>query len=341
MSLAAPTVRQSARPRMPLLAGLGLAAAAMFVLSLAIGYAPFDLGAAIGDALAGQRSLAALILLELRLPRALLGLLVGFTLGLAGAVMQGFLRNPLAEPGIIGVSGAAALGAVLVFYTGLAAVSSLLLPLGGIAAALCAGLVLFMLAGRGTTTTTLILAGVAMNSLAGALISLVLNLSPNPYAATEIMFWLMGSLADRSLVHVWIVLPLMAAGWAMMLWTARVLDALTLGEQTAQSLGFDLRITRVVIVSGIALSVGSAVAVSGAIGFVGLVVPHLLRPFTGHRPAALLVASGLGGAVLTLAADVAVRLVAAQPELKLGVVTALIGAPFLFSLIWRLRGQMR
>lgn len=324
-----------------LLAGLAVLAIVLFGASLAIGYAPLGLAGAIREAVAGERTVDALVLVQLRLPRALLGLLVGFSLGLAGAVMQGFLRNPLAEPGIIGVSGAAALGAVLVFYSGLAATSSILLPAGGITAALAVGALLFAVAGRGLSTTTLILAGVAINSLAGALISLALNLSPNPYAATEIMFWLMGSLADRSLAHVGLVLVPMAAGWALMLSTGRVLDALTLGEDTARTLGFGMRRTRAVVVAGVALAVGSATAIAGVIGFVGLVVPHLVRPFVENRPGRLLLASGLAGASLTLTADIAVRLIPSRPELQLGVVTAIVGAPFLFGLIWRLRRSER
>ncbi|WP_432807347.1 FecCD family ABC transporter permease [Rhodoligotrophos ferricapiens] len=322
----------------PLLIGsLAIGCAVVFILSLAIGYAPFDLGQAAADWIAGRQSLGALVLIELRLPRALLGLLVGFTLGLAGAVMQGFLRNPLAEPGIIGVSGAAALGAVIAFYFGLAATMSLLLPLGGILGALTAGAILFALAGRGAGTMTLILAGIAINSFAGALIALALNLSPSPYAAMEIMFWLMGSLADRSLSQVALVFPLLLVGWVLLFWTARALDALSLGEETAASLGFGLAQTRAAVVGGTALSVGGAVAVSGAIGFIGLVVPHLVRPLVAYEPGRVLLPSALAGAILSTLADIGVRLIGTQPELKLGVVTAMIGAPFLFLLIWRLR----
>jgi iron complex transport system permease protein len=320
-----------------LVAGLTLAALACLAWSVATGYAPFDLQAALGDLLAGRQSLPALVLVELRLPRALLGLLVGFSLGLSGAAMQGLLRNPLAEPGVIGVSAAAALGAVLTFYSGLAGSFALALPLGGIAGAVLATLLLFGLVRHGAGTMTLILAGVAISSAAGALTALALNLSPNPYAALEIVFWLMGSLADRSLDHVWLVLPPMLVGWGLILAGARALDALSLGEDTAASLGFALGRLRLQLIVGTALAVGSAVAVTGAIGFVGLVVPHLLRPLVGHRPGRLLLVSGLGGAILILLADIGLRLIRVQPELKLGVVTAIIGAPFLFSLIYRLR----
>lgn len=322
-----------------LVAGLLVLVAMLLVASLAIGYAPLDLRQAALDAVAGRPTLGALVLVELRLPRAIVGGLVGFSLGMTGAAMQGLLRNPLAEPGIIGVSGAAALGAVITFYFGLASAFSLALPLGGIAGAFAATFLLLFLAGRGAGTMTLILAGVAMTSFAGALTTLALNLASNPYAVTEIVFWLMGSFADHSLPDIFLVVPLMAAGWGLIAVSGRALDALTLGEETAASLGVNLPRLRLQLIAGTALAVGSAVAVTGSIGFVGLVVPHLLRPLVGHRPGRLLVVSGLGGAALTLAADVAVRLLPVRPELKLGVVTAIIGAPFLFSLIFRLRRE--
>jgi iron complex transport system permease protein len=326
--------------RYGVLAGtLAVLVAVLLGVSLAVGYAPLDLPQALRDAASGRQTADALVLIELRLPRALLGGLVGFSLGITGAALQGLMRNPLAEPGIIGVSGAAALGAVVVFYFGLAGTLALALPLGGIAGAIVATLMLYALAGRGAGTMTLILAGVAINSFAGALTALALNLSPNPYAALEIVFWLMGSLADRSLPYVWLVVPLMLIGWTLLIAAGPALDGLTLGEDTARSLGFDLDRLRWQLVGGAGLAVGSAVAVTGAIGFVGFVVPHLLRPLVGYRPGRLLFVSGLGGAALTLAADIAVRLLPTRPELKLGVVTAIIGAPFLFSLIYRLRGE--
>jgi iron complex transport system permease protein len=202
-----------------------------------------------------------------------------------------------------------------------------------------ATVLLYGLAGRGAGTMTLILAGVAISSFAGALTALALNLAPNPYAVSEIVYWLLGSLADRSLLSVWLVLPLMLVGWALILMSGPPLDALTLGEDTARSLGFNLGRLRLLLVAGTALSVGSAVAATGSIGFVGLVVPHLLRPLVAHRPGRLLLVSGLGGAALTLAADISVRLLPVRPELKLGVITAIIGAPFLLSLIYRLRAE--
>ncbi|WP_226580936.1 FecCD family ABC transporter permease [Acuticoccus sediminis] len=320
-----------------LLAGLAGLTLALAALSTAVGYASLDIGAAFGDWFAGRESLGRIVLVELRLPRAVMGVLVGFSLGIVGAAMQGLLRNPLADPGIIGVSAAAALGAVATFYSGLAATFALALPLGGIGGAFLGTLAIYALAGRRTGTTGLILAGVALSSLCGALTSLALNLSPNPYAALEIIYWLMGSLADRSWQHVALAAPLMAAGWFVTMRAASGLDALTLGEATAESLGFRMRSLRLKVIAGAALAVGSAVAVSGAIGFVGLVAPHVMRPLVRHRPGRLLLVSGLAGAALTVGADIAVRLLPMRPELKLGVVTALIGAPFLLALILRLR----
>lgn len=334
-----PAQRLERLPYRGLIAILLILVVAAFACSLALGYAPLDLPQAVHDVLHRETSLAALVLLELRIPRAVLGLLVGFSLGLTGAAMQGLLRNPLAEPGITGVSGAAALGAVIIFYFGLAGLSPLALPLGGVAGAVVATLLLYGLAGRNAGTTTVILAGVAINSFAGALTTLALNLSPNPYAVTEIVFWLLGSLADRSLQYVWLVAPPMAIGWLLLLRCGPALDALVLGEDTARSLGFNLDRLRRQLIAGTALAIGSAVAATGSVAFVGLVVPHLLRPLVGHRPSRLLLVSGLGGAVLTLFADILVRLLPIQPELKLGVVTALIGAPFLLNLLFQLRSE--
>jgi iron complex transport system permease protein len=309
----------------------------LFAVSLLIGYAPLDLGAAVADLLAGRESLPALVLAELRIPRAVLGAAVGFSLGVTGAALQGLMRNPIADPGIVGVSGSAALGAVVAFYFGFSATFALALPLGGLIGAGIATVFLLMVARSGADTATLILAGVAINALAGALTALALNLAPSPYAALEVVFWLMGSLADRSLVHVALALPFMILGWALVLSSARAMDALTLGEDAAQSLGFSMRRVRLLVVGGTAAAVGASVAVAGAIGFVGLVVPHLVRPLVGHRPGRLLLASGLAGAALTLGADIAVRLIPTRPELKLGVVTAIIGAPFFLAMLRRLK----
>ncbi len=312
----------------------------LLMVSIAVGHATLSVFDTLLEILRGEESVSTVVLTQLRMPRTLLAMLVGASLGLSGAAMQGLLRNPLAEPGIIGVSGCAALGAVLVFYSGLALIVPMALPLGGIAGAVIAVVLLYLLAGSKAGTLTIILAGVAINAFAGALTSLVLNLSSSPFAFLEIIFWQMGSLADRSMDHVALSSPLMLVGWWMILSTARGLDALSLGEETAVSLGVNLNRIRLFVIGGTALAVGSAVAVSGVIGFVGLVVPHLLRPVVGYHPGRLLPVSAIGGAVLVLAADIAVRVIPTGTELKIGVLTAIVGAPFFIYLVRRLRREL-
>jgi len=319
---------------------LGAVAAAALILSLLIGPASLGVRESVAGLFAGGDEAAVIIMREIRLPRAIIAAAVGFSLGLSGAVLQGFLRNPLAEPGVIGISAMASLGAVLVFYTGLAGASLYALPAGALTGALVGVLVLLAIAARHGATLTLSLAGVALSSLAGALTSLVLNLSPNPFASYEIIFWLLGSIKDRSINHVWLALPLMAVGWALIATAARALDALSLGEEAAAGLGVNMARTRFVIVAGVALCVGAGTAVTGAIAFIGLVVPHVVRPLTDQMPSRLLLPSGLGGAALLLAADIAVRVVIPGRELNVGVLTALIGAPFFLWLVMRSRREI-
>jgi iron complex transport system permease protein len=316
-----------------LLALLSVIAALLFIASLLVGPANLDLPTALAGLFSKSNPAATLVMCEIRLPRAILGFMIGATLGLSGAVMQGYLRNPLADPAILGVSGAASLGAVLAIYTGLSAMFPLALPLLAISGAVAAVLLLQMLAGTNAGTLTLILAGIAITSLAGALTSLALNLSPNPFAAMEMMFWMMGSLTDRSMQHVWLSAPFMIVGWAMLSVLGRALSALTLGPQVASSLGIRLDRTQMLAVLGTAASVGAATAVAGTIGFVGLIVPHLLRPFVGSEPCRLLPASALAGAAIVLAADIGVRIIAPGRDLKLGVLTAIVGAPFFLWLV--------
>ena len=322
------------------LATLTAATLALFLVSLTTGPANVGFGESIRALVTGDADLLTLVMRELRLPRALLGLMIGATLGLSGAVLQGYLRNPLAEPGLIGVSASASLGAVLALYTGLAVIAPLALPLAALAAALAAVALIFLLAGSNGSPLSLILAGVAISSLAGAMTSLALNLSANPFAAFEIMFWMLGSLTDRSMQQVWLAAPFILVGWLMLLSLGRALDALTLGADVAASLGIDMRRVQVLAILGTAATVGAATAVAGAIGFVGLIVPHVLRPLVGAQPSRLLVASALGGASLLLAADVMVRLIAPERDLKLGVLTAIIGAPFFLWLVYRTRRGM-
>ena len=324
---------------MRLILPLALLAALAGIASLALGSAAIA-PARLAAVLAGQGDpVASAILFQLRLPRAILALAVGAMLGLSGASLQGYLRNPLADPAVLGLSSAAALGAVVAIYFGIAAAWPIATPAFAVAGACLALGLLFAFARAGEGPLALILAGVAVATLAGAGISLALNLAPNPFAAIEIATWLMGSLENRSSAHLAIALPCIVTGMVLLAWDARALDALTLGEDGAAALGVDLKRVRLRLLAGTAIGVGGAVAVSGAIGFVGLIVPHLVRPFTDRTPSATLLPSALGGAALLTFADVAVRLVPTTTELRLGVVTALIGVPVFLAQIVREKGR--
>jgi iron complex transport system permease protein len=277
------------------------------------------------------------IVREIRLPRTILGLAIGAILGLSGAALQGLLRNPLASPSLFGAPQSAAFGAVLVITLGWADVRSYALPVAGIAMAFASVFVLLGVAGRNAGLLLLILAGLAISSLAGAATALVMNLSANPFAALEIAFWLLGSLEDRSFRHVTLALPFIIAGAIVLMSQRNAFRALSLGEETAQSLGVDVGRLRLLVIVGVALGVGGAVAVTGTIGFIGLVAPHLMRPLIGHDPARLLVPSALTGAVLLLAADIAVRIIPSTTDIKVGVLTSIIGVPFFLYLIVRER----
>jgi iron complex transport system permease protein len=277
------------------------------------------------------------IVREIRLPRTVLGLAIGAILGLSGAALQGLLRNPLASPSLFGAPQSAAFGAVLMIALGWADVRSYALPVAGIAMAFASVFVLLGIAGRNAGLLLLILAGLAISSLAGAATALVMNLSANPFAALEIAFWLLGSLEDRSFRHVTLALPFIVAGAIVLMSQRNAFRALSLGEETAQSLGVDVGRLRLLVIVGVALGVGGAVAVTGTIGFIGLVAPHLMRPLIGHDPARLLVPSALTGAALLLAADIAVRIIPSTTDIKVGVLTSIIGVPFFLYLIVRER----
>jgi iron complex transport system permease protein len=280
------------------------------------------------------------IVFELRLPRTLLAILVGAALGLSGAVLQGYTRNPLADPGVLGVSSMAALGAVLTLYYGVTALAPWALPIAAISGALIGVAILMLLSGSASTMVTFILAGAILNILSSAGVSLALSLAPNPWAVTEIIDWLMGSLADRSFDEVRMALPFIVVGCGLLLTSGRALDALTLGELGARSLGVSIKKTRWTLALGVGLAAGASVAVTGVIGFVGLVTPHLLRPLVGARPGALLGPSLLGGAVIVLAGDILVRMTPAAGEVKLGVAMAALGAPFFLFLLLRMRRRI-
>ena len=283
---------------------------------------------------------AALILMELRLPRGLLALVVGAGLGAAGAAMQGYLRNPLADPGLFGIAPGAALGAVASFWFGYSA-SPVLLPLFALLGAGGAMALLALIAGRNGGIALFTLAGLMIASLAGALTSLAISLSPSAFAQSAIVTWLMGALTDRSWDDLWLAAPLIGAGIAVLRWAGRGLDALTLGEAAARSLGVSAGRLQALLIVGTGLTVGAGVAVAGIVGFVGLIVPHLVRPFTDRRPAALIVPSALAGALLVLVADMVCRVLPLVTELRLGIALSLVGAPFFLMLLLRMRQNLR
>lgn len=309
---------------------------ALAALSLSVGAAHLS-PAEVWSGLVRGEGVDGLILRDIRLPRLLLSLGVGAGLGLSGAAMQGLLRNPLAEPAVFGAPQAAALGAVIVLHLGFASAGSWPLPVAAVLGALASVGALFALAGRGAGVVALILVGLALSSLAGAATSLVLNLSKNPFAVTEIVFWLMGSFEDRAMRHVALAAPFLAAGSALLLAQASGYRALTLGEETARSLGLSVVRMRVATALGVALCVGAGVAVSGAIGFVGLAAPFLARALVGGDPGRALAPSAAIGAALLTAADIGVRLIPATTEIRVGVATAMIGAPLFLWLAWSRR----
>lgn len=279
---------------------------------------------------------ALIIFTELRLPRAILAVTLGAGLGAAGAAMQGYLRNPLADPGLFGIAPGAALGAVLSFWTGWAA-TGWALPVFALIGAGAAMALLGLIAGRTGSVTLFTLAGMMIASLAGALMSLAISLSPTPFAMSEIVTWLMGALTDRSWREVAFAVPLTGAGIAVLLLVGRSLDALTLGEAAARSLGVDPLRLQLLMIAGVGLTVGAGVAAAGIIGFVGLIVPHLLRRFTDRRPSSLIVPSALAGALLLLVADSLCRVLPLASELRLGIALSLLGAPFFLALLLRMR----
>jgi iron complex transport system permease protein len=327
----------AARRRASVLAGLVVLVVLLALVSLGIGPVRLSPLTVIDALLDGGSDVQQVIVREIRLPRTILGLAIGAILGLSGAALQGLLRNPLASPSLFGAPQSAAFGAVLMIAFGLADARSWALPVAGIIAAFASVFALLAVAGRNAGLLILILAGLAISSLAGAATALVMNLSSNPFVALEITFWLLGSLEDRSFRHVVLALPFIVAGAIILLSQRNAFRALSLGEETAQSLGVDVGRLRLWVILGTALGVGGAVAVAGTIGFIGLVAPHLMRPLIGHDPARLLVPSALTGAALLLAADIAVRIIPSSSDIKVGVLTSIIGVPFFLYLIMRER----
>ena len=302
-------------------------------LSLWVGSVHVSVPGGLIDFVSGVVSDKAIIVGEIRLPRTLIALFVGAALGMSGAALQGLLRNPLVEPGLVGASQGAALGAAAVFYFGLfAAAGSLAITLAGLIGAFVALLLMLALSGTGRPSLV-ILAGLAISTIAGAALAVVLNFAPNPYAMQELVFWLLGSVSNRGLDSLYVLAPALLVGGVIILSQRRLLAALGLGEQVAASMGLAVNRGSRLVVLGTAILVGASVSVAGNIGFVGLIVPHLLRPFTKYRPDQLLIPSALAGAILVCSADIFVRLLPYGQELKLGVLTSLLGAPLFIWLV--------
>ena len=312
-----------------------LMVAALFAAALSVAagkvWVPLDAWTA-----ADPRSI---IIIELRLPRTVLALAVGAALGLSGAVMQGYLRNPLADPGVFGVSAGAALGAVMSLFFGYAA-QAWLLPGFALIGAGGTMALLALIAGRSGSLVLFTLAGLILTSIAGSLTAFAISMAPTPAVASEIVTWLMGALTDRSWNDVYVALPLIVIGSAILATTGRALDALTLGEQAAESMGVDRHRLQIAVIAGTALTVGAAVATAGVIGFVGLMVPHLVRPLAGNRPSAILLPSAIGGAVLLTLADSLVRLIPTVSELRLGIAMSMLGGPFFLYLLIAMRRRL-
>lgn len=323
------TARRWAIPALIVLVGI------LSVLSVVVGRVTLS-----WDVWSAQDAVSRVILVELRLPRALLGVLVGGSLGLAGAAMQGYLRNALAEPGTLGISAMSALGAVLSIFFNIAGWHPWVLPICGVLGGMTGMAALVILSGMAASMLTLVLSGIILSAIAIAGISLALSLSPSPWAAGEIIRWMLGGLTDRSFDELTLASPLILIGCFAVWGCRRALDALTLGETGARSLGIDMKRAQWQLALGIGLIVGGSTAVTGVINFVGLIVPHLMRPLVGSRPGALLIPSAIGGAALVLAGDVVVRLLPGGSELELGVVMSLIGAPFFFYLLYSMRRKL-
>ncbi|MEM6914583.1 MAG: iron ABC transporter permease [Pseudomonadota bacterium] len=314
-----------------LVPGLALAGLVAIALACLIGSTPLPpsrvLVALVGGASEGDQ----LVVWAIRFPRALAAYLVGAALGISGAALQGLLRNPLAEPGVLGVSASASLFATFALYYGIVSANPWALPIAAIIGALIATGVLTLAAIRTPSIITLILIGVGLSSFAGATMSLLMNLAPNPFSLSDMINWMLGTVANRSFQDIAMTAPFMVAGAAILLWQRRGLSALTLGEEAASGVGLDLQRQRLFTVLGAGLATGASVALGGAIGFIGIVAPHLVRPLVDHDPARSLVPSALLAGFVLVVADIGIRVLPTDNELKLGVVAAIIGAP---AFVW-------
>ena len=314
-----------------LIPSLALACVIAAFFACLLGSTPLPAERVLAAFIGGGDAADRLVVWAIRLPRALAAFLAGAMLGISGAALQGLLRNPLAEPGVLGVSASASLVATSAIFFGAVAVNPWFLPLAAILGAVIATGLLALAAIRTQSVVTLILVGVGLSSFAGAMMSLMMNLAPNPFSLTEMINWMLGSVANRSFNEIGLVFPFMTAGVLILMVSRRGLSALTLGEEAASGLGLNLRRQRILTVLGAGLVTGASVALAGAIGFVGIVAPHIVRPIVHHDPARSLIPSAMLAGLILMIADIFVRVVPSQNELKLGVVAALIGAP---AFVW-------
>ncbi len=309
--------------------------------SLLYGRANMSVMDVINALFGGASEPVTIIVRELRLPRVILGIVIGAAMGVSGAALQGVLRNPLADPGVVGVSASAALGAVIAIHLGLVAIWPLSISIFAMAGALAATAILFIISARDSSVLMLILVGIGISSLAMAAISLVMNMADNPMSIRDMIMWMLGSLENRTVTDLLLAVPFIIIGWLMMINIGQGLNALSVGEDTAQTMGIDIKSLKLRVVVGSAISVGAAVAVCGSIGFVGLVVPHMVRALITNEPGRILIPSALLGGLLLTLADVVTRMPILSTDLRLGVVTSLIGAPAFLYIIYKTRRTMR
>ncbi|MEL7466607.1 MAG: iron ABC transporter permease [Pseudomonadota bacterium] len=322
-------------------AAVSVACAALLIAALALGPVPLSVGAVLSALAGAEVEPAATILREIRAPRAVLAVVVGASLAIAGASLQGLLRNPLADPGLIGVTAGATVGAVGVIvlgdllFAGLPdAVRPYLLPAAAFIGAAAATLFVFTLAkGAGAfSAVILILAGVAISALAGAFVGVMVYLSDDEQLR-DLTFWTLGSLGGAQWTTVTIAALAAAPMWVFLFALARALDLFQIGERAAFHAGVAVERVKIGVAAAVALSVGAVTAVAGPIGFIGLIAPHIARMLVGPRHALILPCAAIIGATLTLAADLAVRMIAPPQEPPIGIATALIGGPFFLWLI--------
>jgi iron complex transport system permease protein len=329
------TVIDHSKPTIATLVGLCLLA---IIAACFLGVTPISAPKLLAALIGVGDAQTSLIIWQIRLPRAIAAVTVGMALGASGAALQGLLRNPLAEPGVLGVSAMASLFATITIFWGFAELSPWILPSAAISGALLATALLAFIATRVSSVVTLVLAGVGISSLAGAFMSLLLNLAPNPFSLSDMMSWMMGSVANRSFADLGFGAPFWFVGLGILAISSSGLQALTLGEEAASAVGLNVSRSRALVVLGCGLLTGAAVSVAGAVGFVGIIAPHLVRPFVGHDPARALIPSALLGGLILILADIVARLVPTDQELKLGVVAALIGAPLFILIAAQRRG---